>query len=236
MRFFHFFLLVILLSCSSAQETQFPIEDSRFHAFVYSPQEISMHWKGDSGIYSNYGVLKENLAFQDKELVFAMNGGIFQQDLKPLGLYIENGKELYPLNTVQEAYGNFYLQPNGVFYIDQQQKAFVQATNDFSIKEDIVYATQSGPMFIINGEIHPAFNKNSSNKKIRNGVGILSNGDVLFVISRQPVTFYEMAQFFLENGCKNALYLDGSISKVYCPEKGLNQLDGNFAVIIAVVE
>jgi len=36
--------------------------------------------------------------------------------------------------------------------------------------------------------------------------------------------------------CRNALYLDGAISEMYCPVKGLNQTYGKFGVIIGVTE
>jgi uncharacterized protein YigE (DUF2233 family) len=120
-----------------------------------------------------------------------------------------------------------------VFYISNDNKAGVTATEKFEEK-DIKFATQSGPMLLIDGEFHPAFNKGSSNLNIRNGVGILPNGDVIFAISSVPVNFYDFASFFKSKNCRNALYLDGFVSRAYIPEKNWKQLDGDFGVLISV--
>ena len=89
-------------------------------------------------------------------------------------------------------------------------------------------------MLLINGQIHPAFKKGSSNLNIRNGVGILPNNKVIFAMSKQEVNFYDFAQYFKNLGCKNALYLDGFVSRTYLPGKNWEQLDGNFGVIIGL--
>jgi uncharacterized protein YigE (DUF2233 family) len=153
-------------------------------------------------------------------------------DGSPQGLYIENGSIIKPADTTQEAYGNFYLQPNGVFLIKEDGSAAVIATNNFQPASDIKYATQSGPMLVIEGKLHPKFQQTSTSKYVRNGVGILPNGKLLFAISKEPVNFYTFATYFKEAGCQNALYLDGFVSRMYLPEKDWHQLDGDFGVII----
>ena len=91
-------------------------------------------------------------------------------------------------------------------------------------------------MLLIDGNIHSAFKQGSSNLNIRNGVGILPNGDILFAMSTVEINFYDFALYFKNLGCKNALYLDGFVSRMYCPEKNQKQLDGNFGVMIGVTQ
>jgi len=130
--------------------------------------------------------------------------------------------------------GNFYLKPNGVFYIASNNKAHIIPTSNLLNRNNIKYATQSGPMLLIDGKMHHAFKKGSSNVQIRNGVGILPDGNLIFAMSKEPVNFYDFAQYFESLGCKNALYLDGFVSRTYLPSKNWIQDDGDFGVIIGV--
>jgi uncharacterized protein YigE (DUF2233 family) len=91
-------------------------------------------------------------------------------------------------------------------------------------------------MLLIDGEIHSAFKKGSKNLNSRNGVGILPDNRVVFAMSKQEVNFYDFAEFFRKLNCKNALYLDGFVSRTYLPEADWRQLDGNFGMIIGVVK
>ena len=204
-----------------------------YHIVDLHKQSLQFYWKDNSGkVINNFRKLKQNLQKQNKKLVFAMNGGMYLKDYSPQGLYIEHGKILKHIDSVQNAYGNFYMQPNGIFYINYNNKAFVCQSNKF-INENILFATQSGPMLIINGVMHPRFIKGSKNLNIRNGVGILPNGKIMFAMSKQKINFYDFALFFQSYGCKNALYLDGFVSRTYLPEKHWEDLGGRFGVIIA---
>lgn len=178
-------------------------------------------------------MLKSWLAKRGQRLVFAMNGGMYRAGNQPLGLFIEKGKIKAPLDTASGA-GNFYLKPNGVFYTTTKNQAVVCRTEDFVYDPAIAYATQSGPMLVLDGRIHSAFKSGSKNLNIRNGVGILPDGRAVFVLSRQEVSLYEFAAYFQQLGCRNALYLDGLVSRMYLPEKGWVQADGDFGVIIGV--
>jgi uncharacterized protein YigE (DUF2233 family) len=195
-------------------------------------QEIVLYWKDGQGKpFGSIGNLKNWLLKQNKQLIFAMNGGMFKPDYSPQGLFIQNGEIVRPLDTLSGK-GNFYLKPNGVFYITYSNKAHVVSSNKFK-NRDVKYATQSGPMLITDGQIHPAFKQGSQNLNVRNGVAIMPDGKVLFAMSKQPINFYDFALFFKEHGCMNALYLDGLVSRTYLPEQGWEQLNGNFGVIIA---
>ena len=197
-------------------------------------QELKLYWKDDKGnILKSLAQVKLFVGSKHKKLVFAMNAGMYKTDNSPLGLFIENGKTISPLNT-RNATGNFYLKPNGVFYIDQQNKAHVCPTENFINNGQIKYATQSGPMLLTNGNIHPAFAAGSPNVNIRNGVGILGNGHPIFVMSKKEINFYDFASYFKKLGCRDALFLDGFVCRTYLPEKNWVQTDGNFGVMVGV--
>jgi len=198
--------------------------------------DLKFYWKDDNNaIFKSIQNLKTWVENQNRTLVFAMNGGMYMQDNTPLGLYIENKKQLTPLNT-RSGSGNFYLQPNGVFYITTDNVPAICKTSDFVNSGSIKYATQSGPLLLINGTINNVFKEGSENLNIRNGVGILPNNQVVFAMSKEQVNFYDFANYFKSLGCKQALYLDGFVSKTYLPEQDWTQTDGNFGVIIGVTE
>lgn len=165
-----------------------------------------------------------------------MNGGMYMENSMPQGLYVENGKIIRRANRVKNAYGNFYMQPNGIFFITQKNNAYIKRTVDFHYKKYVKYATQSGPMLLIDGKMHPKFRKGSHNLHIRNGVGILEDGRVLFAISNELINFYDFAMFFKNNGCKNALYFDGFVSQIYLPPEHKRFNYSMFGVIIGQYE
>lgn len=165
--------------------------------------------------------LEEILLAQDKELFFAMNAGMYDHALFPIGYFVTDGEVLKKANT-NDGPGNFHLKPNGIFYLysDEQgnRLAGVRETSSFlSLDTRPDFATQSGPMLIIDGNIHPKFRKNSSSRKKRNGVGVSNDGKkIWFAITKGRVNFYEFASLFKEKyGVSNALFLDGTISKLY---------------------
>nr|WP_321228944.1 phosphodiester glycosidase family protein [uncultured Psychroserpens sp.] len=225
-------LFLLIISCTSSAQK---IEDKRFvsHIVDLQKQTLKFYYQNEDSInFGNFKTLKQELLNKDQELVFAMNGGMYLKDGSPQGLFIENGITTKQIDTTKEAYGNFYLQPNGIFYLTKDNKGFVSKTTDFKSNSNITFATQSGPMLVIDGEIHPVFVKGSKNLHIRNGVGILPNGTLLFAMSKDLITLYDFAEFFKSLGCQNALYLDGFVSRTYLPKKKWEQLDGNFGVII----
>ncbi|MEC4005197.1 phosphodiester glycosidase family protein [Flavobacterium sp. SUN052] len=198
--------------------------------------EISMYWKTEEGIViGSLKNLRELVQKEHKKLLFAINGGMYKKDKSPQGLFIQNGILKSPLDTTS-ADGNFYMKPNGIFYLTKDNKAIICKTEDYKNNSNINFATQSGPMLLIDGKIHKNFNEKSVNLNIRNGVGILPNDNLIFAISKKEISFYEFANFFKSKGCKNALYLDGFVSRMYNPKENWLQTDGDFGVIIAVTK
>lgn len=227
-------IVVSLLSCNSGSKQS----ETDFADFIVDSQQVNVEflWSdADGKIFKSFRNVKETIEKSGKKLRFAMNGGMYQEDQKPLGLFIQNGKTVTPLNK-RDAKGNFYLKPNGVFGIRKDNRAFLVTTENFSDDGQIKFATQSGPMLIADGAINPQFSEKSDNLNLRNGVCVLEDGRIVFAISKREVNFYDFAVYFRRVGCRNALYLDGFVSRMYLPEKDLNDLGGDFGVILAVTE
>jgi uncharacterized protein YigE (DUF2233 family) len=206
------------------------------HVVNLKKQELRMFWKGNDNLpIGSIAQLKKHLELQNKKLLFAMNGGMYLQNQSPQGLYIENNKLVQPIN-LDTGNANFYLMPNGIFFVNNNNTAHVCTSNSIKEFSQIKYATQSGPMLVIDSNIHSQFTKGSKRVNIRNGVGILPNGNILFAMTTFELSMYDFAQYFLSRGCKNALYLDGYVSRTYLPEKNWQQLDGNFGVMIAEIK
>ena len=210
--------------------------DDRFVSYLVDAktQDINFYWKNEEKeIFISLQNLKTWLDINQKKLLFAMNAGMYKQDNSPQGLYIENQKLITPLDTTS-GIGNFYLKPNGVFYLTIDNLPAISTSTSFVDNGKIKYATQSGPMLVIDGQIHSAFKQGSTNLNIRNGVGILPDNKIIFAMSKKEINFYDFAAYFKKLGCRNALYLDGLVSRTYLPEQNWTQTDGNFGVIIGV--
>ena len=136
----------------------------------------------------------------------------------PLGLYVEDGKTRTRI-LKGEGGGNFFLKPNGVFSVDRDGAVHVETTEAYlARKSKPVWATQSGPMLVIDGALHPKFQPDGESRQIRNGVGRLNDRTALFVISDTPVSFGKFARFFRDAlHCQDALFFDGSISSLWAP-------------------
>jgi uncharacterized protein YigE (DUF2233 family) len=233
-------LTIILIVCSAffifAKQTD--TDDTLFISYTVNPkkQTLKLYWKNEK--QENFKSI-QNLKFwlnqKHTKLVFAMNAGMYKSDNSPQGLFIQEKITKNTLDTTT-ASGNFYLKPNGVFYPTTANEPVICETQKFNINPKINYATQSGPMLVIDGAIHPAFKENSTNLNIRNGVGILHNNSILFAMSKKEINFYNFAKYFKDKGCKNALYLDGFVSQTYLPEKKWVQTGGNFGVIFGIAK
>ncbi|MBO9518921.1 MAG: phosphodiester glycosidase family protein [Porphyrobacter sp.] len=168
----------------------------------------------------SFAMLAENLP-APAEVAFAMNAGMFDEDGNPIGYYVENGERRHTLNRNDGA-GNFHLKPNGVFY-GTGGTWQIRTTEDFAAKvnDRPEFATQSGPMLVIDGKLHPGFDANGQSRKIRNGVGVDTQGRAHFVISETPVSFGKFARYFRDVlHTPNALFLDGSVSQLWDPGHG----------------
>jgi uncharacterized protein YigE (DUF2233 family) len=177
---------------------------------------VRLFWKNpEQQPYGGFDRLPRRLA--EGPIVFAMNAGMYEEDLSPVGLYVEDGKTLTPANRRAGA-GNFYVKPNGIFYVQGQEAGIVTTDNFMAERPRVEFATQSGPMLVIDGRTNPRIKPGSTSQKIRNGVGIRDAHTLMFAISEEPVSFWDFAQLFrIGLQSRSALFLDGSISSLYAP-------------------
>ena len=201
-------------------------------------EDLRLFWRDPKGQpFGLFGRLADALAATGRTLSFAMNAGMFQPDLSPVGLFVEEGQQRRPAN-LRASGGNFGMRPNGVFWLDGRAR---RRNRDVAVRGigpaarlcDAVRAAARHP----GGRLHPKIRADGTSAKIRNGVGVCEDGRVRFVITDAPVTFYAFATLFRDTlKCPDALYLDGSISALYSP--ALRRNDGWRAMgpMLGVVE
>ena len=184
--------------------------------------------------YRSFATLAADRA-EAHRIAFAVNGGMFGEDGKPIGYYVENGERLKTLNRADGG-GNFHLKPNGVFFGTGGTWQVLSSDKFFSdIGERPQFGTQSGPMLVIEGKLHPEFAEEGPSKLVRNGVGVDPVGRAHFVISDAPVSFGRFARYFRnELKTPNALYLDGSVSSLWDPAKGRRDARAPLGPLIVV--
>jgi uncharacterized protein YigE (DUF2233 family) len=198
-------------------------------------EDLRLFLNGPDGLLSSFGAVNDLLERQGQTLGFAMNAGMYHSDRRPVGLYLENGTQRGPLVT-RDGPGNFGLLPNGVFCIGKIFRV-IESRAYKAENPACRYATQSGPMLVIDGALHPKFLPNSDSTYIRNGVGVSNDGTrAVFVISNNAVNFHTFASLFRDTlGLPNALYFDGNISRMYAPELDRNDAGFPMGPIIGTV-
>lgn len=197
-------------------------------------QRVRLFWLGSDGLpYASLGSLA---AQQGARLSFAMNAGMYDKGQAPVGLYVEDGREMKPVSTANGP-GNFHLKPNGVFYVKGERAGVLDTARYLKAKVKPDFATQSGPMLVIDGQIHPKISTDGPSQKIRNGVGVRDDGrTAVFAISERPVTFGAFARLFRDDlGCRNALFLDGSVSSLYAPNLSRSDLSRPLGPLVGAV-
>ncbi len=161
--------------------------------------------------------LELHLGKRAANVAFAMNAGMYGEDGRPIGLAIVEGRQVRAINR-RRGGGNFHLIPNGVFQVHRDGRAEVISSDRWRPSTTIRIATQSGPMLVIDGKLHPAFSPDGSSRHIRNGVGIAPDGRPRFVISEDAVSLGKFARFFRDSlKCRNALFFDGAVSALWDP-------------------
>ena len=239
MKVFIIVLVLWLTPVWSAECQDFKFQEAPFTACTAKIPEDDIRlflYDKTRNIYGQFQKLDNFLQEERLNIVFATNGGMYHADRSPVGMYVENFKKVSPL-IIGDGPGNFGLLPNGVFCFNKKEFMILETEKFARSKIQCQYATQSGPLLVIDGKIHPKFIKNGTSKFVRSGVGISKDGSkAIFLISNQAVNFHHFASTFLDRlEIDNALYLDGNISRLYSPK--LNRIDFGFDIgpVIAVV-
>ena len=198
-----------------------PCRDVEFEGIHHVACTISLetyavelhHGRSNGQPFGSIAKFDAAMTAAQRPVLIAMNAGMYHQDLSPVGLYVEDGRELSPLNQ-GDGKGNFFMKPNGVFLIGRNGKAAIMTTEDYAAaRPDPLYATQSGPLLVVGGQVNPRFEENGKSRYIRNGIGVIDPRTIVLVISRSPVSFGSFARLFKDElGCADALYFDGQVS------------------------
>ncbi|MDG4650451.1 phosphodiester glycosidase family protein [Roseibacterium sp. SDUM158017] len=190
---------------------------------------------GDGDVYGTFSRIEAALP-EGRTLGFAMNAGMFHTDLSPVGLYIEDGAQEMRIVT-SDGPGNFGLLPNGVLCFGDDRAQIVESRTFAADPPSCRFATQSGPMLVIDGALHPRFIADGTSLNIRNGVGVSDDGRrMVLAIADQPVNFHRFARFFRDGlGTPDALYLDGRVSRLHAPGIGRSDIGFPLGPIIGTV-
>jgi len=196
-------------------------KDTRFTVCEADPasEDIRLVLDDTSGAkIATFNRLADLLALEGREIAFAMNAGMYHSNRRPVGLYIEGGQQIARIVT-RSGPGNFGLLPNGILCLNDDTARVIESREFASDPPDCGDATQSGPMLVIDGEIHPRFLPESKSRYVRNGVGVTEAGRLITAISDQPVNFHVFGQLFKDYlKTPNALFLDGNISRLIAPD------------------
>jgi len=201
-------------------------EGDGFTVCRYDParDDLRLAARGAAGPLDSLQGLKASLGDDARRVRFALNGGMYQPDQSPVGLFVAEGRTQAPLNQAAGT-GNFFLKPNGVFWVGDDGAPHVDETERFAAAApEARWATQSGPLLVAHGTLHPAIAPNGTSLTVRDAVGVKGHA-ALFVISDGPVSFGRLARFLRDGlGCADALYLDGHVASLWSP--GLKRQDG----------
>lgn len=222
-------LLGLLVSAGgAAAETGATCRSDRFEGLPYTvcradpgAGDIRLWLRDGTGdIIGSFEALDARLRDRGKRLVFAMNGGMYHADRRPVGYYVEDGQEAAPL-VLSDGPGNFGLLPNGVLCLRDGSARLMESHAFAAAGLSCDHATQSGPLLVRDGALHPRFLPDSASVNLRNGVGLRPDGTLVFAISDAPVNFHWFARLFRDAlGAPDALFLDGSVSRLFAPGIG----------------
>lgn len=237
--------LAALLAVVAAQAGAVSCDDRMYRGTSYTvcevaaaEEELRLFYKDESGtLLGQFFAVDDALEAEGAKLAFAMNAGMYHEDRRPVGHYVENGIELQRV-IPNAGPGNFGLLPNGVFCIRKGRADVIETKRYIEEAPECLHATQSGPMLVIDGALHPRFLEDSDSRFIRNGVGTSADGKrAVFVISNDKVTFHEFASFMRDGlGLPQALYFDGNISRLYAPDLGRADTGFPLGPIVGVVQ
>jgi len=231
------FSLAVTVSAVDFSQTRFSGKRITVCRVDLRKESLQLFLRDDAGQpIKRFDRLKALVQARGQTLLFAMNAGMYHGNFSPVGLFVSGGQQISPLNTAKGD-GNFFLKPNGVFLVTDTGARVIESSEYSQIHQQIILATQSGPLLVQHGRIHPSFSANSQSRLTRNGVGVTPSGIVIFAISEDPVTLFEFATFFRDTlHCPNALFLDGTISSLYSDKLHRSDFHMDLGPMIAVTD
>ncbi len=237
-------LLALMATCVAAPLAALDCRDLKHDGNAYTVCEVDTETEelrlflnnADGDLLGQFSAVNAELEQDGMRLGFAMNAGMYHSNRAPVGHYLENGVE--QMRVIPNAGpGNFGLLPNGVFCIADKSAQVYETLAYIESSPTCTFATQSGPMLVIDGALHPRFLPDSTSRYIRNGVGTSADGKrAVFAISKNSVTFHEFGRLFRDVlKTPNALYFDGNISRIYAPQINRNDIGFALGPIVGVV-
>ncbi|MBY5715506.1 hypothetical protein HFO33_02640 [Rhizobium leguminosarum] len=223
-------------------------EEAKYVVCTLEPgkADLRLFWKNADGApYRAFSSLAEAVRAKGRTLAFAVNAGMYRADFSPMGLYVENAREMKPANTTEAESSagqvpNFYRKPNGVFFLGEAGAGILPTEEFLKRRPKVRFATQSGPMLVIADKLNPIFIVGSPDRTRRSGVGVCEHGAVRFAISEYGVNFHDFARLFRDHlKCPDALFLDGGRGVgLYNPAMGRNDRSwhGGYGPIFGLVE
>lgn len=240
-----FLLFLLLAGCSSGDSAaDLPPSACNRQEFEGSAFTVCDPGKGELRLFAaapgqqplrSFSAVSRRVAAE--KVAFGMNAGMFGGDGRPIGLAIVDGVEVHRLNR-RDGGGNFHLKPNGVFLVKPGGRAAILTSDRYAAQAPKArLASQSGPMLVIDGKLHPAFDKDGSSRLPRNGVGVTREERALFVISESSVSFGKFARFFRDRlHTPNALYFDGAVSSLWDPAAGRQDAHTELGPVIVALK
>lgn len=230
-------LLPVMAQATPCKDVRFLDKSFTICTVDVAQDRLELFLKGpDAAPLGSFRRVESELANRDARLGFAMNAGMYHADRSPVGLYIQDGVEQQRLVTAPGP-GNFGLLPNGVLCVGAKRVDVIETLRFKNSAPTCRFATQSGPMLVIDGALHPRFLPNSTSRYVRNGVGTSEDGKLaIFAISNERVTFHEFGRLFRDYlKMPQALYLDGNISRLHAPQMDRSDLGLMLGPIIGTV-
>lgn len=217
---------------------QLRFEESAFTIcrFDRRRHDIAFFLDGRQGRLRSLAALESELGPRARRLRFAMNAGMYDEVGAPIGLYVAEGRQRRAINR-RKGGGNFHMLPNGVFQVGRDGRVAIVKSADYDPASRPHWATQSGPMLVMDGALHPEIQPNGESLHLRNGVCVPNPDTAWFAISEEPVSFGRLARLFRDAlGCANALYLDGAVSSLWDRPAGRRDGYANLGPIVAVFD